>query len=186
MKKISLLLLSLGSSIAFADVSGLYLGGGLGYGYQNLSTAGTNASFGTPSIRLIGGYQFANWVGVELGYTYISQANNWNEIGAPSTTIYDLAFTPGFTLPISAAPVTIYSRLGIDGVSANLNSGWYNQVFSNLQANFEWGLGVKLDIPDTRTFVRAEYINFGSVTNNSNSSVTTQPSVAMITAGYVF
>ena len=59
-------------------------------------------------------------------------------------------------------------------------------MFTNLQANFDWGGGVKIDIPGTRTFVRAEYINFGSVPNNNNNSLTIQPSVAMITAGYVF
>ena len=90
----------------------------------------------------------------------------------------------GFSLPI--APITIYGRLGIDSVSANLNSQWANQLLGNSAANFEWGGGVKVDIPGTRTFIRAEYINFGSVINNNNSTVTTQPSVIMLTAAYVF
>lgn len=184
MKKISLLLLSLCSSFAFADASGFYLGGGLGYGSQDLSLYGNNASFGTPSVRAFAGYQLTSWIGAEVGYTYISQANNWNNLGAPSTTIYDLSFTPGISLPI--VPLTIYARLGIDGVSANMNSNVFNQVFSNLQGNFEWGGGLRLDVPGTKAFVRGEYINFGSVPNNSNSHITVQPSVVMITAGYIF
>jgi hypothetical protein len=184
MRKFLTLTSLLVASSVYADVSGIYVGGGIGYGNQELSQNGEKSTFGTPAFRAFSGYQFANWVGAELGYTYISQGNNWNNLGNPSTTIYDLSFTPGFTLPNT--PVTIFTRLGIDGVSANLNSSWYNQVVSNLQANFIWGLGVKVDIPNTRTFVRAEYMNFGSATNNSNSSVSVQPSAAMITAGYVF
>ena len=184
MKKISIIILSLVGSVAFADATGIYLGGGIGYGAQNLITSGTTYNAGTPSIRAIVGYQFASWIGAEMGYTYLTQGQNLDGIGAPSSTIYDLAFTPGFSLPI--APVTIYGRFGIDSVSANLNSAWANQLLGNSVANFEWGGGVKVDIPGTRTFVRAEYINFGSVINNNNSSVTTQPSVVMLTAGYVF
>ena len=40
-----------------------------------------------------------------------------------------------------------------------------------MAANFEWGLGVKVNIPATRVFVRAEYINYGSTTNNGNSGM---------------
>ncbi|MFN8769306.1 MAG: outer membrane beta-barrel protein [Neisseriaceae bacterium] len=184
MKKFSLFLLSLCCSLAFADASGIYLGGGVGYGSQDLSISGTSASFGTPAFRVVTGYQFASWLDAEVGYTYISQANNWNNLGSPSTTVYDLAFLPGFTLPIM--PLTIYARLGVDGVSANLNSNLFNQMFSNLQGNFEWGAGLKLDIPGTKTFVRGEYINFGAVPNNNNDKISVLPSVVMITAGYVF
>ncbi len=172
-------------SPAFADVTGPYLGGGMGYGMQNLSISGaSNTPTGTPTIRAFGGYQFASWVGIELGYTYITQATNWNKLGAASTTIYDFTFTPGFTIPTT--PVTIYSRLGIDTVSANLDSSFYNQFFSNMSASFVWGGGVKLDIPGTHAFVRAEYINYGSAINNNNSSLTTTPSALMLTAAYVF
>ena len=184
MKKLPSIILSLFSATVFADTTGIYLGGGIGYGSQNLSTTGAVYNTGTPSLRAIVGYQFANWIGAEMGYTYITQGNNVGGIGAPSTTVYDLAFTPGFSLPI--APVTIYGRFGIDALSGNLNSSWSNQLFGNANANFEWGGGVKVDIPGTRTFVRAEYINFGSVINNNNSNVTTQPSVIMLTAAYVF
>jgi len=184
MKKLLALTTIMVITSARADVSGIYLGGGVGYGNQELSQNGQKSTFGTPAIRLFTGYQFAQWVGAEFGYTYISQGDNTNGVGNPSTTVYDLSFTPGFTLPNT--PVTIFTRLGIDGVSANLNSSWYNQVVSNLQANFVWGLGAKLDIPNSRTFVRAEYMNFGGVTNNNNSSVSVIPSAVMITGGYVF
>ena len=183
MKKSSSIILLLLSSSVLADATGIYLGGGIGYGMQNLVALGTTTQ-GTPALRGFAGYQFASWMDVELGYTYIAQGPNWNNLGTPSTTVYDLAFTPGFSIPLT--PVTVYSRLGINSVSANLNSSWYNQVFSNQTANFEWGAGVKVDIPGTRTFVRAEYLNFGSAVNNDNSNLTVQASVAMITAGYVF
>ncbi len=180
----SILVISVAKPV-FADVTGPYVGGGIGYGMQNLSYNGaTNTPNGTPTIRAFGGYQFASWVGAEFGYTYISQANNWNNLGQASTTIYDLSFTPGFTIP--ATPVTIYSRLGIDAVSANLNNTFYNQFISNMSASFIWGGGVKLDIPGTHAFVRAEYLNFGTGTNNNNSSLTTSPSALMLTAAYVF
>ena len=169
----------------FADVTGPYLGGGIGYGLQNLSIYNmSNTPTGTPLIRVFGGYQFASWVGAELGYTYITQATNWNNLGNASTTIYDFSFTPGFTIPVT--PVTIYSRLGIDAVSANLNSSFYNQIVSNMSASFIWGAGVKLDIPGTHAFIRGEYINYGSGINNNNSSLTTAPSALMLTAAYVF
>ncbi|MCC2625097.1 MAG: hypothetical protein K0R14_970 [Burkholderiales bacterium] len=177
------LLLSTGS-LAFADLTGLFVGGGLGYGMQGISAYGNSSTPGTPALKGFVGYQMADWVGAEAGYTYISQSGNWNGLGNPSSTIYDIAFTPGFSIP--ATPVTIYGRLGVDGVSSNLNSSWYNQIFSSITANFEWGLGVKVNIPTTRVFVRAEYINYGSATNNNNSGMSVTPSVLMINAAYVF
>lgn len=175
--------LSMGS-FAFADLSGLFVGGGLGYGMQSISGYGNDSTPGSPALKAFVGYQMADWIGAEAGYTYISQASNWNNLGAPSTTVYDLAFTPGFSIPVT--PVTIYARLGIDAVSPNLGSSWYNQFFSSMAANFEWGLGVKVNIPATRVFVRAEYINYGSTTNNSNSGLSVTPSVLLINAAYVF
>jgi hypothetical protein len=170
---------------AFADVTGPYLGGGIGYGMQNLSINDlNNTPTGTPSIRAFAGYQFASWVGAELGYTYITQTSDWNKLGAVSSTIYDFSFTPGFTIPTT--PVTIYSRLGIDAISANINSSFYNQFVSNMSASFVWGGGVKLDIPGTHAFVRAEYINYGNAINNNNSMLNTNPSALMLTAAYVF
>lgn len=184
MQKVLLGLLSLISGAAFADLTGVYVGGGLGYGMQSMSLNGSSNNPGTPTTKLFVGYQMADWIGAEAGYTYISQADNWQGVGAPSTTVYDLAFTPGFTIP--ATPVTIYARLGIDGISPNLNSSWYNQIISPLSANFEWGAGVKINIPMTRVFVRAEYINYGAANNNNNSQVSVTPSVVMINAAYVF
>ncbi len=184
MKKLSFLLLATCCSCVFADNTGIYLGGGIGYGSQYLTTNGINTTTGTPSLRAFTGFQFADWIDAEMGYTYITQGQTWNNIGAPSATIYDISFTPGFSIPLT--PVTIYGRVGIDAVSANLNSGWSNQLFGNSNANFVWGGGVKVNILGTRTFLRAEYINFGNTVNNNNSTVITQPSVVMLTAAYVF
>lgn len=188
MKKILFLCFTLFSitngSLCLADTTGLYIGGGAGYGIQDLSLLKANTTQQSPALRGFIGYQFASWIDVEAGYTYISQSTNWNNLGNPSVTIYDLAFMPGFTLPLS--PVTIYTRLGVDTISANLNSGWYNQIVSTYMNDFEWGLGVKIELPETRTFIRAEYINYGTAVNNSNNNLSVSPSVIMLNAGYIF
>ena len=184
MKKFLLLILSGICGAAVADVSGFYVGGGLGYGMQNNSYMGSNTSSGTPALRAQVGYQFADWIDAELGWNYLTQTPNSNNLGNVSSTIYDFSFTPGFTLP--ATPVTVFVRLGVDAVSTNVNSSWYNQVISNSTANFEYGAGAKIAIPGTNTFVRAEYINFGGSTNNNNGSMMTTPSAFMIDAAYVF
>ena len=84
--------------VAHADVSGIYVGGGLGLGMQHLSANGSSSTLTSPAIRATVGYQFASWVGGELGYTYITQADNWNNYGNSSSVIYDFAFTGGYTL----------------------------------------------------------------------------------------
>ena len=139
-KSLYCILFTLACSVSFADTTGVYFGGGAGYGVQNISLANTNGVTTSPTLRGFLGYQFASWIGVETGYTYISQSTNWNNLGNPSTTIYDLVFMPGYTIPLS--PVTIYARLGVDSISSNLNTSWYNQVFSNMNDSFEWGFGV--------------------------------------------
>ncbi len=167
-----------------ASVSGWYLGGGLGAGFQNQSYQGQEQSNLNPALRAQVGYQFTDWVNAELGWNYITQSEVQNNLGTSSSTIYDFAFLPGFTLP--ATPVTIFVRLGIDAVSTNLNSSWYDQLLSNSKANFEYGAGVKVSIPFTRTWVRAEYINYGGMTNNNNGNLITTPSAILINAAYVF
>ena len=170
--------------LSFADLSGLYLGGGLGYGMQSLVALGNSSTAGTPAIKGFIGYQFMDWLGAEAGYTYISQAANWNNLGNPSVAIYDLAILPGFSIPLT--PVTIFGRVGVGAVAANLNSNIISQSFSSVNANFEWGAGVKVNIPTTRIFIRAEYINFSSVVNSNNRNLMVTPSTIMIDAAYVF
>lgn len=184
MKRILGLILTLSCAATFADTSGFYVGGGLGYGSQQNNYMGQSNTDGTPALRAQIGYQFADWIDGELGWNYITQGQNWNNLGNTSTTIYDFSFTPGFTLP--ATPVTVFVRLGVDAVSANLGSSWYNQLISNSTANFLYGAGVKVDIPGTRTFIRAEYINYGAAPNNNNSNLTTTPTAIMLNAAYVF
>jgi hypothetical protein len=184
MKKLLALCLTLSSVGAFADATGFYAGGGLGYGMQKNSYFGQNTTDNTPAMRVQVGYQFADWVDAELGWNYLTQGGNVNGLGNVSSTIYDFSFTPGFTLP--ATPVTVFVRLGIDAVSANINSSWYNQIISNSTANFEYGAGVKVAIPETNTFIRGEYINYGSAVNNNSGNMTTSPGVFLIDAAYVF
>ena len=183
-KSIILITLVITGRFVYAETNGLYVGGGAGYGSQELSAYGSSTSLSSIALRAIIGYQLFSFIGAEVGYTYINPASNWNNLGAPSSTIYDIAILPG--LPIPLTPVTFYGRFGIDAVSANLNTQWSDQIISKMTNNIEWGYGVKVDIPFTSVFLKAEYINFGNVTNNSNSNVNVKPSVAILEAGYVF
>jgi hypothetical protein len=184
LKKLVFIILAGSIASSYADISGWYVGGGLGAGFQNQSYQAQEQSNLSPALRAHVGYQFAGWVDAELGWNYITQSDTQANLGNSSSTIYDFAFLPGFTLP--ATPLTIFVRLGIDAVSTNLNSSWYNQLLSNSRANFEYGAGVKVSIPLTRTWIRAEYINYGGMTNNNNSNLITTPSALLINAAYVF
>lgn len=184
MKKIIVTVLVLVTAPSFAAPTGFYVGGGLGYAMQNLTADGSSSVQTSTGVRAFAGYQMFSFLGAEAGYTYLSQADNWNNLGNPSTTIYDIAITPGIPIPI--LPLTVYGRLGFDAVSANLNTGWSSQLISTMNGGVEWGGGLKLDIPATNVFIRAEYINYGSVPNNSNSNVTVNPSAVMLDAAYVF
>lgn len=183
MKKLLVLLPLISTSTCFADISGFLLGGGLGYGIQQQSYQNNNVENSSLAYRIQFGYQIADWMGVELGYNYISQSSNWQNLGSPSSTIYDLSITPGFTIP--ATPIGIFARLGVAAVSTNLNSNMFNQSI-NSSANFEYGAGVKVSIPFTRVFIRGEYINYGGGPNNGNPAILTTPSAIMIDAAYVF
>jgi hypothetical protein len=164
--------------------NGVYIGGGFGSGMQDISVDNQKAYSNTPSIRLYTGYQFISWLGAEIGYNYITQGGNTFNYGHPSTTVYDLSITPGIPLPI--LPISLFGRVGINAVSSNMDSSWYNQIFSNSNANFEWGIGLKLDIPSTDFFARMEYIGFNPTINNNNSAITVNPSIGIISIGYVF
>ena len=179
-----LLLLAAIAGTACADSTGLYLGGGLGYGMQSLTSAGTTGTQSSTVFRAFVGYQMFSFLGAEAGYTYFTQGSNWNNLGNPSSTVYDVAITPGLSIPLT--PLTVYGRLGLDAVSANLNTGWSGQLVNNMSSQLELGGGIKFSIPATNVFIRAEYINFGGVTNNSNSNVNVTPSVVMLDAAYVF
>jgi hypothetical protein len=184
MKKSLILLSSIATFNICYAVNGVYIGGGIGSGMQELTMNSNKAYDNTPAVRAFVGYQFISFIGAELGYTYITQGQNFNNYGNPSTTIYDLSILPAIPLPL--VPLTLFGRVGINSVSANMNSSWYNQIFSNSNANFEWGLGLKLDIPTTNFFARAEYIAFNPTTNNNNGLITVNPSVGLLSIGYVF
>lgn len=189
LKKILFILGLLINLSARADITGIYLGGGLGFGIQELNYSLVNHSTqnttsNTPAMRTFMGYQFADWIGTELGYNYLTQNDNWDNLGRVSSTIYDLSFTPGFVIP--GTDLSIYTRLGIDTISSNIDSGWYQQFFSNTKADFEWGIGLKFNILQSHTFIRAEYIDYGNATNNNNQYLSVNPSAIMINAAYVF
>jgi hypothetical protein len=76
--------------------------------------------------------------------------------------------------------------VGVDATSANLNSSWYNQIISSINTNFEWGGGIKINVVGTNAFVRAEYVNYGGVTNNNNSNLNNNASAVLLTAAYIF
>lgn len=184
MRKLYIILFTFLNSYTYADTTGFYLGGGIGYGMQNLSITNLSSLSSSPALRAIAGFQLTSWASAEVGYTYISQGPNWLNLGRPSTTVYDLTFLPGFSIPLT--PVTVYARLGINSLSPNLNSSWYNQIFGTMSANFEIGAGVKVEIPMTNTFLRLEYINFGGASNNNNGALNVVPSIITMNAGYIF
>ena len=183
-KKFKILALAILSSNLFAASSGLYLGGGLGYAMQDLSANGDSGIEGSSSFRGFIGYQVFSFLDAEAGYTYLTQTNNWNNLGNVSTTIYDISIEPGLGIPLT--PVTLFGRFGLDTVSSNLNTPWNNQLFNTTGSGVEWGGGLKLDIPITNVFIRAEYINFGGVKNNNNSALSVNPNTIMLDAAYVF
>lgn len=193
MKKLSYLLV-LCAGFANADDIGPYIGGGFGYTFNNLSQA-TNTTTGTAStspttqnpydIRAFAGFQFFSFLGIEAGYNYISSSDSVGNLGSISSTIYDLSLTPGYSLP--GIPITIYGRLGIDANATSFNTDWSSQLTNNMNYNFEWGFGVKLDILTSGFFVRADYINYGNNTIiNGTNTISTTPSVAMASLGYIF
>lgn len=184
MKKLLTTLLFFSSSVVFADVSGWYLGGGLAYATQSASYGDNTYDSQAPAIRLQAGYQFGDWIDAELGWNYVMQSPTGIGSDNQSSTIYDLAILPGFTIP--STPLTVFVRLGIDAMSANMNNSWYNQLASNSRINFEYGAGVKWQIPDTHTMIRGQYISYGSDINNGNSNIDTSANAVLIDAAYIF
>ncbi len=184
MKKILLVILSLSSSYVFADIDGWYIGGGLAYATQTANFNSNDNAETTPAIRVQAGYQFADWIDTELGWNYILSTPTGIGNDTQSSTIYDFAVLPGFTLP--STPVTIFVRLGVDSMSTNLNSSWYNQFTDSARINFEYGAGIKIQIPETRTIIRGQYINFGSDNLNGSSTVNSSANALFIDASYIF
>ena len=182
-RKLSLSLLLSCSTIAFAD-TGFYVGGGLGDGIQQQSFSSLNNTQNTLAGRAFAGFQLTNWIGGELGYNYISSGSDWNNLGAPSVTIFDASITPGISLPI--IPVTIYGRVGVAATSSSLNSSWTGQFSDGKTANLEYGAGVRLNIPLTSLFARIDYINYGQVNTNGNSQLSNTPSAVLASIGYQF
>jgi len=181
---LSVSLVSLASS-SFAGVSGPMLGGGMGVGIQSMTYNDNYKLYGSPSLHVFTGYQFADFIGVEAGYTYIGQvASSISGVSNVSSTIYDIAFTPGIPIPLS--PFTIYGRLGVDAVSVNYGTNWANQMFNTASTNFELGAGVKMTIPFSRAIVRLEYVNYGASGTNGYNSLSVTPSVVALNAAYIF
>ena len=83
-KKIIPLLLLLGIGKVFASSTGLYLGGGLGYGIQNLSSMGNSSTQTSMAARAFIGYQIFSFLDTEAGYTYLSGGNSWSNFGSCS------------------------------------------------------------------------------------------------------
>lgn len=185
-KLVFLLLITIFAGSIFADSTGIYLGGGVGYGYEDISTAGVvSPSQNTTTIRAFVGYQLFSMLGIEGGYTYFTPGTNWDNMGQPSATIYDLSITPGYEIPMTQ--ITVFGRLGLDATTAAFNDNWTNQLTPGTHYNFEWGGGLKFSLPITGLFVRAEYINYGSgTTMSNNTNVTIAPSTLLLDVGYVF
>lgn len=182
----------------YANSLGPYLGLGLGYGMQNLSTINQSQVYGgkyytSPAARLMLGYQFATWFGGELAYTYIFRpANMCVSLDAKnpscistSSSIIDLAFTPGYNIPSTL--VTPYARFGIAIIAVDgRNSTWIEQATSSNNATFEFGGGIKIDLEEANSIIRLEYINFGNTRTLGANNLLVAPSIISLSASYIF
>lgn len=188
------------SSLAYADMQWWYGGVGAGLGSQGVkqnymgeSGIVTETTGGhTTAERINVGYQFHDWLGVELGYNYLNRKsymyNDDTQSGYVQTHAYDLSVLPGFTIP--ETPITVFARMGIDTMSTVANSSQSPLLIGN--PFFLWGVGAKWNIPDHNLFIRAELIQFGHTnaknTPNFDSSnyVTTSPEAMILDINYVF
>ena len=80
-KKSIIIALTLATIKSFAVPTGLYVGGGLGYAMQDLTSEGSSSIQTSTGVRAFAGYQMFSFLGAEAGYTYLSQAGNWNNLG---------------------------------------------------------------------------------------------------------
>lgn len=93
------------------DVSGFYLGGGVGSTHANFSTDSHSYTPSTDgaSLKLIGGYQFNRIVAIETQYTsYGKVLNNWEP-----TTI-SLAANLGYTFENGLRPFGVIGLSSLD------------------------------------------------------------------------
>ncbi|MFN8771029.1 MAG: outer membrane beta-barrel protein [Neisseriaceae bacterium] len=174
MKKLILLLstLPLLATAKIAD-SGFYLNAGFGAGSLNYYSGGTTAV-----MRVAGGYNFNQNIGVQLGINNYFGATISNSNGTFGMSGYsgDISFLPN--LPIGPNnEFSVFMRLGFG--EDVLNSTYANQN------NFVdvLGVGLKYDI-SAHLAASLEWIGRGLLTNPGEAKYT--QNMALATIGFYF
>jgi hypothetical protein len=175
MKKLLAVLLAGSSLMAFADAD-LYIGGGAGAAWNNVNTGGF-------TFRLNGGYNFNDYLAVELGTTNVAQSGSaaLNQ----NMQFWDLSVKG--TLPL-ADSFGLFGQVGgaygIPGVVAapsNGANGTTNpgnaseEAFNSTTNQDRWdmlaGAGVQFNLTKKTAFTLGDYYYFGSTNVQGNTNV---------------
>ncbi len=205
------LLVMLTGSALNTYASGLYLGVDSGYGTINTSTTNgyrftnntTSQSSGNILAGLIAGFDFNNYIGLELAYNYI--ASSQYAIGENSSSnfnvnqqIYDLGITGHFPLGLLGKSLNNFSLFGKAGIgySNTSFSGGYtiNRPYSNIVAfpgsssNFVpvFAAGLEYDIGQIGIQAGYKYAGSNTISNGSQNIATTSNNLYTISLLYHF
>lgn len=154
-KKIMLGVVALGLSTAaistYAATSGVYVGGQLGYGnvHQGNDVDGARITTYHLTDRILGGYQFNEYVATELGWSRFGNVDAKSAIGNLTlrTNVVDLAVKG--ILPV-ADKVSVYGKLGAAYVMENVSGHFYgyHEDETNKKLLPEAGVGVSYAFTD--------------------------------------
>jgi hypothetical protein len=164
MKKILALLLATSSLAAFADSTNLYVGAGAGAGWNN-------DSYPAAAFRLDGGYNFNDYVAVELGTTGITQSGT----GINQSMQYYDASIKG-TLPLGDLFSLVgqvggaYGSPGSIGNPGNATPGTYPGV-NQAGWNFLTGAGVQMNLTKQVSINLTDYYYYGAPNPQGNTNV---------------
>jgi OOP family OmpA-OmpF porin len=136
------------ASTASAAISGVYVGGQLGWGVTNIfhgvNTQGQKTQDTGLAGRLFGGYEFNQNIGAELGYMRFSNATVKHESGDIQTYAVDIAAKGMMPLQNGFG---VYGKLGVAYLNENfgISNGNSRVSFSEGKVYPELGVGVSYD-----------------------------------------
>jgi len=173
MKKLLAVLLAGSSLMAFADAD-LYIGGGAGAAWNNVNTSGF-------SFRLNGGYNFNDYLAVELGTTNVAQAGS-GELNQ-NLQFWDLSVKG--TLPMGDT-FALFGQLGgaygVPGMVAapsgttstaalNNNDSTGNLTLFQDRWDMLAGVGAQYNLTKKTAVTLGDYYYFGSTQFQGNTNV---------------
>ncbi|MBY0379304.1 MAG: porin family protein [Burkholderiales bacterium] len=167
MKKILAVLLATTSIAAFAD-NDLYFGGGAGATWNKVNTAGF-------AVRLNGGYNFDDYLAVELGTTNIAQAGS-GELNQ-NLQFWDLSIKG--TMPLGET-IGLFGQVGgaygIPGFTAAPSGNNETIAIDNPTiAQDAWDIlaaaGVQYNLTKKTAVTLTDYYYFGSTQYQGNTNV---------------